>query len=603
MALLVEINPSKAVKFRDTDGVSWVVRPELVDLQADSETLYCSLKGAALDHFWDPYVESFTSPQYQIAKDYGGFIRLNFGQIVVSPKLFEGSWPPPKQCVILAKYTDSVEDLADVLFSGDMYLDQFDEFSIRYEINAPQFTQRALTIGPDYNGDTVPYPKALGAVTHVEPLRLADDLSSQPCYHLGGLASGSVGIRVISYSSASAGAATKVQTESAHSYLAASTVSLRGSVNFDGDHVISSPTSDAFIIPVAFPTDSSETMPIHAVVFQEGDLTVYDDGVPINENVAINGDGTFSLTASPVGKVTMSGTASETTLEDVIEWGRLRLGVESKIYDTARSPSPDVSKWVTKQMPIIDLMSEIAAFFTHYFYIEHQNLVLGDMLVDNGTETLTEHDYLKSGYSALNAVNQIHASWSTYEAVEDRVDEYRTAKYIKEVKNHVIESQYELTSGTADGTEAKKLICSTETFSTKGVKAKDVAYNVTDDTYTIIVSVMSETTVELEDDIFISGDEYIVGPAYPYGDDIVVTPYHDTKSNVITALQNILSILIKDYAEISRPLTGDLPTPGKKLTFPDTKLVVATSTSIRARNLTYNFNDDEMIISGEGDIS
>jgi len=604
MALLVEVNPSKTVKFRDTSGVTWKVRSAVVDAMGGADVLYVSIEGQALDHFWDPFIESFTSPQYQIATDYGGFIRLGFGQIVFSPELLEDDWPPPKQCIVTIKYTDTTEDAAKIIFTGDIYMNEFDRDSIRYEINAPKFTQRLLDIGADYNGDTVPYPKAFGVVTHVEPTRLADDGSSRPCYHLGGVSTTSTGFRIISYSSADSGNATTVTTASAHGYENAETVTINGSVNFDGDHVISNKTATTFRITTDFPTDNSETVPIHAVAFQSGAFVVYDDGVPIQENVVVaNGvDGAFSLSSTPVGKVTMSGAGGDTTLLEVMTWAQSRLGIGSIISTNSRGTSPDLAYWATDQMPLIDFLSDLTAFYTHYFYIEHDVVTLGDMLLDNGSETLTEHDYFVSGYSAMNAVSQVKANWTTHEAVTGVVNETDNSKYIKDVPKGVVEGLYTVSSGTTDSTATKYLNDSGATLQTDGVQIGDVARNTTDDTYTTVVAV-SEISLELEHDIFVSGDGYVVGPSFPYGEELTVTAYHDTKSNVSTALQNILSVLSKDYAEVSIPLTDSPPVPGKKLTFPDTELVVDTSTYIRVRNLTYDFNNNEVIVAGEGVIS
>ena len=76
--------------------------------------------------------------------------------------------------------------------------------------------------------------------------------------------------------------------------------------------------------------------------------------------------------------------------------------------------------------------------------------------------------------------------------------------------------------------------------------------------------------------------------------------YHDTKSNVLDALTNILTVLNYTTAEIRMPITSSLPDPGKKLTFSDTQLITDISTYIRARILSYDFNNEEIIISGEG---
>ena len=112
---------------------------------------------------------------------------------------------------------------------------------------------------------------------------------------------------------------------------------------------------------------------------------------------------------------------------------------------------------------------------------------------------------------------------------------------------------------------------------TDGIIAGHVVQNTTDDTTSVVVSV-TETSLQLEDDIFVSGETYIVGPSFPYGKELTVTPFHDAKSNVSTALTNILSVLNKDTAEFRIPISSTLPNPGKKMTFSDTQMIVDTST-------------------------
>lgn len=601
MPLLIEISASKVVTWKDTTGVVWMGTADVIwKDQEDSSTLYLSLDGEALDHFWDAYISSFSSPQYTTAKDYGGFVELSFGQINFSPDTFKNNWPPPKQLTIITKYTSTTEIAAVEIFSGDIYLNSFTEDNVTYRINAPKYTQRLLNLGVDYNGDTVPYPKAFGAVTHVEPLRLADDGASRPTYHLGGLGTTADAKTITCFTYSAAGAKTKVTTSAAHGWSNGNSITINGTINFNDAHTIESASGSEFVIPVAYPTDNSETLPLHACAFLSGSFAVFDDGVPIQENVVINGNGTFSLTASPVGKITISGTGSETDLLGVVAWGQNRLsGVNAIVSTNARGTSPAISYWATSQMPVIDFLSDICAFFTHYFSIKGGTLTLGDMLLDNGSETLTESDYFVASYSTRNAVSQIKSSWVTHKAFNGFVDEVRIARYIKDTENTVVESLYTVSSGTTDGTQAKKLVDSGATFSSDGVKIGHVAQNTTDDTTTEVVAV-SETALELEDDIFVLGEGYVVGPSFPYGQEITIEPYHDTKSNVSIALQNIMSVLNKDVAEVSIPISTTLPDAGKKITFPDTKLVVDTSSYIRARSLTYDFDNDTVVIGGEG---
>lgn len=606
MAILCTINASKAVTWKDTSGVIWKGTADVVwKSQDDSGTLYLSLNGEDLTHYWDGWIKSFGSPQYKTASDYGGFVDLSFGTIVFSSQAFESNWRPPKQLTIKVEYTATTEAAAVEVFAGDIYLVDFDKFNVSYDIKAPKYTQRLLAEGADYNGDTVPYPKAFGPVTHVEPLRVADN-ASRPTYHLGGISTTADAKTILCFTSSAAGAKTKVTLDAAHGWSNGASIYIAGTVNFDGAHTIESVSGATFVIPTTYPTDTSETLPIHASAFASGSFAVFDDGVPIQENVVVIGDGTFALSSSPVGTVTMSGTPSSlTTLLEVVTWGQGRLtGVGSIVSTNSRGTSPNVSYWATEQMPLIDFLSDICAFFTHYFFIKSSILTLGDMLLDNGSETLTEGDYFRAGYSAHNAVSQLKASWVTHEAFNGFVDEVRKARYVKEIKNTVVESLNTVSSGTADGTATGQLVNSGATFSTDGVAVGDVAQNTTDDTFTIVTAV-SEGALELEDDIFISGEAYVVGPSFPNANPMTVDPYHTTKSNVSTALQNILTVLSKDVAEVSIPLSATLPDPGKKETFPDTKLIVDTTTYIRARSLIYDFDSDvpKVILKGEGVIS
>ena len=605
MPILVELNTTKVTIWKDTTDITWLNTTFNIWFDGeDTSTIYLSLEGVALVHYWDAFIESFSSPQYQTATDYGGFVRMGFGQIVFSLDLFANDWIPPKQYTIIIKYTTTTEAAAVTLFIGDIYLDNFDEKTVTYNLNDPKYTQQLLDVGTDYNGDTVPYPKAFGAVTHVEPLRLADD-AGRPTYHFGGISDAIDAKTIISFSSASSGTKTKVTISAAHGWSNGANVTITGTINFDGIHTIESASGSDFVIPITFPTDNSEVLPLHANAFISGGFAVFDDGVPIQENVVILGGDKFALSASPVGVVTISGTATQTDLEDVMTWGQERLSnVRSIITTNARGTSPSVSYWATSQKPLIDFMSDICAFFTHYFFIRNDTLTFGDMLLDNGLETLNEFDYFDSvQYSAANAISQIKASWATHIAENGFVDEIRTARYIKEIKNAVVESLHTLSSGTADGTANLHLIDSGATFITDGVKAGDVAQNTTDDTNTTVLSVPSETSLELDSDIFISGEDYLVGPSFPYGKELNIKPYHDIKSNVSAALVNILTVLNKDIAEIRIPISATLPDPGKKLTFTDTQMIVDTSAWIRARILTYDFSNEEIIISGEGIIS
>jgi len=602
MGILVEIQGSKNVVWTDTDDVQWMGTGAVEWVDADnSDTLYLSLNGEALDHFWDPFVKTFSNPAFETASPYGGEVKLTFGSIVMSPDAFSGDWPPPKNLTVVIKYTATTEDAAVELFSGDIYRGDYDELSATYQIYAPKFTKKLLYEGPDYNGDTVAYPRAIGSIVRREALRVADN-AGRPTYHLAGVSTTSTAIAVVSYASASAGTKTQITLESAHGWSNGTSVTLNGTTNFNGAHTIESVSGATFVIPVAYPSNNSEALPPHANAFISGGFAVEDDGVPIQGNVVVNGDGTFSLLASPVGTVTISGTASETTLLEFVTWAQGQLnGVGSLDSASSRGTSPDVSYWATNQMPLTDFLSEICKYFTHWFKIANGTLYFGDMLLDNGSETYTEGDYFKASYGTQNAVSQIKATWYTYQAVETFVDEVRTARFVKEVKNTVVKSLHQVSTGTTDGTQAGYLADSGATFASDGIKVNDVAQNTTDDTSAVVLAV-SETSLQLDNDIFVSGEDYVVGPSFPNAEPMEIEPFHTDKSEVSTALLNILGVLSKDVAEITIPIEGALPEPGNKLTFTDTQTIVDMTTWIRARNIRYDFSTliPKATIRGEG---
>lgn len=91
--------------------------------------------------------------------------------------------------------------------------------------------------------------------------------------------------------------------------------------------------------------------------------------------------------------------------------------------------------------------------------------------------------------------------------------------------------------------------------------------------------------------------------SYTYGTEESVTAYHDTQANIETALADIITVANRARTELPIPFAGDVPDPAEKITFPDTSNVADLSTYIRTRTLTYDFDNEEVIIDGDGVIS
>ncbi len=328
-------------------------------------------------------------------------------------------------------------------------------------------------------------------------------------------------------------------------------------------------------------------------------FSVFDDGINVDGNVTDNADGTFSLTVSPVGEVSISGIGEDTSLDDIINWAchanRLNLTYDGTY---ARTVQPDLSYYAVNQTPLISFLSNICSFYTHLIYIDGSTLNFVDLFKNNGTRDVTEFEYFPSNYEYNIPLSTIRVSWEERVAVTETIGAYvKTYNYETQKLINVI------TSGTTDGTTANKLIDSTADFVTDNIQIEMTAKNITDSTQTKIIAIDDLNTLSLEDDIFISGEDYELGYVFPYGQDKSVTPFTTVRSDIELELTNIMNILHKPRMVIRMPIGDSLPLPGEQLTIVDSSTIVNTQIIINSRNITYNFNNDSVIIIGEGIVS
>jgi len=89
---------------------------------------------------------------------------------------------------------------------------------------------------------------------------------------------------------------------------------------------------------------------------------------------------------------------------------------------------------------------------------------------------------------------------------------------------------------------------------------------------------------------------------YVYGEAVEQDSFHDTEANIVAAQADILYLLSAKRCSVRMPLTGTLPTPGERISWTDSELLADTNTQayIRARIIQYDFDNDEVIITGEG---
>lgn len=162
----------------------------LVELTINNTLYRISNEELPLTHLWRHYIDNgFTSPSYRTRTDHGGFCELTFGSLPLLPSLFEDSnvWPPPIQCRCTVYYTVLLESAKTEMFSGYAHLKSYDRESVIYDLYTDIPAVPLLEETIDYNSDTVPIPYVFGAVSHINPLRLADDENDYPVYCLSGL--------------------------------------------------------------------------------------------------------------------------------------------------------------------------------------------------------------------------------------------------------------------------------------------------------------------------------------------------------------------------------------------------------------------------------
>lgn len=90
---------------------------------------------------------------------------------------------------------------------------------------------------------------------------------------------------------------------------------------------------------------------------------------------------------------------------------------------------------------------------------------------------------------------------------------------------------------------------------------------------------------------------------YTYGEELNLNPYQTVRADIITSLENILTVMHKPGVKIDIPLQGSLPVPGERVSWLNESLRVPTNCYIRCRNIRYDPLNDTLSIEGEGGIS
>jgi hypothetical protein len=574
-------------------------------------------------HNWRDFIVSCDPVLFRSTTDHGGYTALTAGAITISPELLDvaGIWPPPVSCAITVywAYNDAPDDTNILtLFEGTAHLETYSRESIGYRLMRQEYSTKALAEGPYYDelaieivaagvykwtasahgtneyrlelnaggdpgidqpsaivvnkvsrltsgtlgslvaggwgwgdNDTLgystvyvrlsdgtdpdtkangylvasyntldqAYPRAFGEVLFADALRL-NNYGGNPTYHSGYI-TGTLAKWFTAVANNGSGHPRFACT--GHGFSSGNLVYVEdaGRIYWGGPFAVTVIDADHFDVTSL---TYSATTTGHA--YKSGYWRVYDDGVPISGNVTDNGDNTFSLSATPTGAVSISGTGGQSDVDAIVDWACGADYLNLTLNTTyAESPSPGVRKWYDSQAAMLDMLSDLAATFCHLFYILGGTLYLVDLNLDNGSLSLTEDEYAPSNYPYKAPIAFARCKWQDRQAVEDR-----TGKHVKAVD---LEAARPGSYGYAQTEES-------------------------------------------------------------------INQWHLARANINTILDDILTVLERQWCELTMPAGSNLPVPGQKITFTDNAVLEGTYYTIRARNISYDFNSHRIVIEGDG---
>jgi len=490
---LIELGITGAVKwadgdtvFQDSPGVNWYSE-SVIRLGADGDF--------ADRRYWSDYIIRYTPPQFQMADTTGGFCKMDWGDLELRLDVFAGS----KKSSGNALFADS----------DTTWLD-----------GSTQWVDEALTSG---DANLWPPPREI----YLDHRYTETDESG-----LVLLFSGTGHLQAFDRESV------KYDLYPNKDY---SDINLLTEItDYNGDTVALPRALGAVVycVPVRLPDVG--IYPTYHKAYISGatpgaDYNVYDDGVDINSNVTDNGDGTFSLDASPVGQVSISGTGAVSTLSGLFSYMAGELGL-SYTYDSALedNPSPALSYWADSQQVLVDFVSDVAKYFEHYAYVNYYTLMAGNLSNANNSRTLTEYDFFPVAYEYPVPVAILKSAWQK-----------RTA------------GEWSDGAGGAAGVYVK--------------------------------SEPQEASAESN---------------YKYGTEQTITAYQYAHSDITTRLESLISAMHKCQVHLSIPISDSLPVPGERIAFTDeTSFPENLDVTMYCRNLQYDFENDTVVISGDGDVS
>jgi len=400
---------------------------------------------------------------------------------------------------------------------------------------------------------------------------------------------------------------------------------------------------------------------ISVAVTGESNAVVVFEGIA-HLNPEIKRDGIVYDLFGPSLTTTVTDAAYAGTLGSVFNAGCIALGLGlDATY--ARAVSPDVDYQSSGQRLLVDDLSDIAAFFSHRFYISGTTLYLIDCLLDNGpVMALTEFDIFPSSYAYPEPISRFTAKYPA------QTDRYILNDIVVQGgganKAAIAEAEMRVTADGADATLTigGTAIAKDSTSPNLPVRAVDdnaatywqsstaagttgmywgfvfpyvlggnpvieytiaapptpaespVSWNFQG--YDHVAGLWRTIKEERTEGDWIAAEvrkftasqptwEIVIYGTYRYANDsdLDISPVcHTVRANIETALTDIKTIAERLRVRINKPLTT-IPKIGQKITLTDESLHVTATIWARVSALVLDFDNDQCTIEGEGTIS
>lgn len=487
----------------------------LVTATFEGHTIRMGLEPCALEHFYEPWITSIDNIQVKMSHAYGGMSEVTWGSVGISQKAFQDRdgvtfmWPPPMTIWLTVRFTNTTEAASVILKEGYGHYTGMNPSEVLYDF---------MELEKDAD---------------VDLLQLTSDILCNT------------------------GAITDYN---------GSTVTLPRAVGFV-EHVEPLRLNDyQGIYPRYHNAHMVEPSPGNS-------WHIYDDGVEITSGFGsgtqvTSGVGTFYLTFTPVGRVTISGRGTIATyFTNDLSYAVLSVtaargcGIGPDEYSSQRSTAINIGHFATEQMSVRRYVSDLCASYGHmimfpkksYFRlipIHGQGAGLGTVLND---ASILPCDYETDS----GPVSMISTRWQ-----RRWPQTLNSSTYVQEATRDISANQSVFFQGTAGAAGTNYLLGSgflghpTACYGGDMIRRGMSVWNATDRTRSKVASVVSTSYLLLEDHIFSSGDQYQIGYQLPYGTEMEVPSFSIDSDVNQENVKWILSFLHTRKVSVTVPMSA-----------------------------------------------